>query len=246
MKAVLLFAIAIAITVGMAIYTTHYQKAHTPKVEVLGMCIPKSHVAEVMNSGLTILLLSRSDFDPISGPWVDVYFTPREMMRAIPGWTNYRGDGESHDKLQVALEVPISEDVPWNHKGIISNATPEMYELTGPYKQAKVSELGHSGLFKVVEGGKPGPNDSWELLFIDPRDKNKPPVEALHLWWDAGTCFYASPTRHITTFCFLHYVNQRLIFRATLKGKNILLTRQVDAFLSRKVHEWRAACHTKT
>lgn len=190
------------------------------------------------------LLLSHGDFDPISGPWVYVSFTPHEMMNAIPGWKDYRSDGETHNGRKVSLEVGIEEDVPFNRKGMISNATPEMYELTGPYKHAKVAKLGDSGLFKVVAGGTPGPNDSWELLFVDPRSKNKPPVEALHQW-DAGTCFYASPARHATPFCFLNYVDHGLLFELSVNGKNVLLTRQVDEFLSRKVHEWRAACHAK-
>ena len=244
MKAGPLFAVAIAIAIGMAIFTAHYQKRHPAKVEVLGMCIPKSRVASVMKPGLTMLLLSHGDFDPIHGPWVDVVFTPREMMEAIPGWTNYRGRAARHDGQRISLEVGIEEDVPFNRKGINSHATPAMYELAGAYKQAKVTELGHSGLFKVMYGGTPGPNDSWELLFVDPRSKNKPPVEALHQW-DAGTCFYASPTRHVTPFCFLDYVDHDLLFNVSVNGKNILLTRQVDAFLSREVHEWRVACHEK-
>ena len=238
MRAAIAFAVAIAIAVGMAIFTTLYQRAHQPTVDVLGMCIPKSRVISYMKPGLRMLLLSHGDFDTISGPWALVTFTPSDMMKAIPGWTSHQSGADN-------LTVGIEEDVPSNRKGIISDTTPKMYELTGDYKRAKVTELGHSGLFKVVAGGTPGPSDSWELLLVDPRKKNKPPVAAQQLW-DAGTCFYASPTIQFTPFCALHYVDNGLLFNVTVTGNNILLTRQLDAFLSRKVHEWRAACHANS
>jgi len=51
--------------------------------------------------------------------------------------------------------------------------------------------------------------------------------------------FYRDDTEPAT--CLLNYADQGVTFDASVDGKNIPLIRQVDAFLSKKVHEWRAA-----
>jgi|GEM_PF-2864962 len=245
LKAPLLFAATIAVATGLAVYTSAYQKAHPPQVRVLGMCIPESRVSMVSPpgpSGPFGLALSQMHLDKTSGAWVTVYFTPREMMKAVPGWTGYRWDRDIHFKLRIGLVVGMSADVPLN-SGRLTNATRQIYALKGPYKDARVSRLGDTGLYKVETRSKPHPMGSWALLWVNPRDKNKPPVEAWRRW-DAAMCFY--PEDQTPTTCGLNYATQGVTFDVWVDGKNILLTRKVEAFLSRKVHEWRSACHAKS
>lgn len=244
MKAAILFSIAIAVAVGMAIFTAQYQKVNPPRVKVLGLCIPKSRVNIVVRSGSPIsAALNRiAHLDKTSGSWTNVSFTPREMMKAIPGWTGYRWDSDAQSKLHIGLTVGISADVPMN-RGRLTQVLRNIYALKGSYKGARVQELGQSGLYKVQALSEHGALASWELLFVDPRDPNKPPVTAWRKW-DAASCGSGSKSQNLPVYCLLNYGDQGVTFDGPVDGKNILLIRQVDAFLSRKVREWRAACHT--
>lgn len=245
MKAVIAFTVAIAIAVGMAIVTTQYQKKHPPRVHLLGLCIPKSRVSIVVKQGglASYMLNHNGHLDKTSGSWTNVYFRPREMMKAIPGWTGYRWDPDNQIKLRIGLTVGISADVPMN-RGRLTPILRNIYALKGAYKDAHVEELGHSGLYKVQSTSEHGDLAGWELLFVDPRSKSKPPVTAWRQW-DAGGCGAGIPSQHLPPSCILNYGDLGVAFDVSVDGKNILLTRQVDAFLSRKVHEWRAACHAK-
>jgi len=240
----LLLFISILVTcLGAAAVTAGSARADGGRVQWHGLCIPAGKVSHLNSNSPLGKMLSQQPMDQTSGGWISVEFSPDEMMKAIPGWTGYVPSPYGGPKLRKALVVGLSSDTPAN-SGRLTAILRETYSLQGPYRGAKVTEIGDSGLYRVQSSTEHGPLAYWSLLFVDPRASQKPPVENVHKWY-AGECTEGDHEQGLKTACDINYSNQGLAFDLSLSGENIKYAREVDVFLSKKIHEWRAACKVR-
>lgn len=226
----------LAVCLSTAAVTGCSAKADGGRVQWHGLCIPAGKASRLNANSPLGKMMSQAGMDQTSGGSVTVEFSPDEMMKAIPGWTGYVPSPYGGPKLREALVVGLSPDTR-NNSGGLTNILREMYALRGAYANAKVAELGHSGVYKVQKKDDPW---TWSLLLVDPRNAGKPPVEQVNKWY-AGDC---SGQGH-NLGCDLGYQVEGFAFDIEIGAPNIKYAREVDAFLSKKVQEWRAACKAK-
>jgi len=237
------FIFVLVACLGVTAVMAYSAKADGGRVQWHGLCIPAGKVSHLNPNSPLGKMMPQAGMDRTSGGAVTVEFSPEEMMKAIPGWTGYVPDPNGGAKLQRWLVVGLSLATPTN-SGRLTNILRETYSLQGPYKGAKVVEIGGSGLYRVQSTAEHGPLADWSLLFIDPRANQKPPVENVHKWY-TGECIDGDQGQDLETSCEMNYSDQGFTFDLSLNGANIKYAREVDAFLSKKVREWRAACKAK-
>jgi len=230
------FKILLAVCLGAAVITASSAKADGGRVQWHGLCIPAGKASRLNPNSSLGQMMSQAGMDKTSGGSVTIEFGPDEMMKAIPEWTGYVPSPYGGPKLRETLVVGLSPDTPSNSGGL-TNILREMYALRGAYANAEVTELGHSGLYKVQKKDDPW---TWSLLLVDPRGAGKPPVEEVNKWY-AGDC---SGKGH-NLGCDLGYQAEGFAFDIEIDAPNIQYAREVDAFLSKKVQEWHAACKSK-
>jgi hypothetical protein len=211
-------------------------KAGSKLVRWHGLCIPASKVSQLNPNSPLGRMLSQSNMDVTVGGHITVEFSPEEMMKAIPDWKGHVYDPDTGIRLREGLVVGISPDNPVN-SGRLTDALRQIYSLSGRYANAKVSEINNSGLYKVQEANE---EHTWDMLLVDPRSKNKPPIEEVGEWY-AGVCgSFSGPVG-----CNIGYSSGGFSFDISMNGPNFVHVRQIDAFLTQKIKEWQAACKTE-
>lgn len=233
LKAALLFSVAISVSPALA----HDQAKNPHPVAWHGLCIPETQDADYPKPGNHNLdVFSHWYIGKTHGDWLGLFFPLDEITTAIPGWNP---DTPYSDLTQGGLAVEFAADATVV-KSNLPDYIQDLYALKGLYKDATVEELGQSGLFKVQNQSESA-SEVFQLLLTDPRKANKPSLVAWPYWY-AGFCEDRS-TLHLPNQCHVSYADQGIAIEFSLKGNDIMFVRQVDAFLSRKVHEWRTACH---
>ncbi len=231
------FIFVLVVCLGATAVTAYSAKADGGRVQWHGLCIPAGKVSHLNPNSPLRRMMSQAGMDQTGGGSVTVTFSPDEMMKAIPGWTGYVPSPYGGPKLRKLLVVGFLPNTPTNSGGL-TNILRDMYTLRGDYAGAKVTELGHSGVYKVQKKDDPW---TWSLLLIDPRNARKPPVEDVNKWY-AGDCGGDGVN---TGSCDLGYEAEGFVFDIGVEAPNIKYTREVDALLSKKVRKWRAACKAK-
>lgn len=235
LKALLLLSVAMAASPAIAGATAHDLASVLPRIFWHGMCIPASQLKIPNPSPPTDLDHSAYYPGQTRGHWVYAHIPPRELEKAIPQWVEKPRQSVPGMDVFMAYDIPIVG-------GHLPTFAHNLYTLDGPYIDAKVIKLGHSGLYEVKPAFRyPGDIKKRMLLKIDPRVSHKPPITEWHRWY-AGTCIAYKESQHYPTQCTFNYASQGIAFAYFVLGKNFRLYRQIDAFLARKVHEWRAAC----